>query len=215
MTLECMLNYEEKYHNLKLQFIEAISDLLVFDEWDNKLLEEAETRCGFAKGYSSIIFPNGLSEIIDFLEDQYDQKMLNLLANQILPDKIRDRIDLALRIRIKDCTHKLVLLRNSCYFTNPINNLHAMKIAWRTCDLIWRYAGDKSMDYNYYTKRSLLFSAYTTSIIYYIQDNSDNNIETDKYITDSLSGIIAIFSKCKNIFKLPQLVDIPIIRLFS
>lgn len=210
-----MVNYEEKYHNLKLQFIEAISDLLAFDEWGNKLLEEAEKRCGFAKGYSSIIFPSGLSEIIDFLEDQYDQKMLSLLSEQKIPDKIRDRIDLALRIRIKNCVSKLALLRNSTYFTNPVNNLHAMKIAWRTCDLIWRYAGDKSIDYNYYTKRSLLFTVYTTSIIYYIQDDSENNIETDKYIVNSLSGIIAIFSKCKNVFKLPQLVDIPIIRLFS
>ncbi|XVN42449.1 MAG: COQ9 family protein [Candidatus Rickettsia vulgarisii] len=209
-----MVNYEKKYHNLKLQFIEAISDLLAFDEWDNKLLEEAEKRCGFAKGYSSIIFPNGLPEIIDFLEDQCDQKMLKLLAKQAIPDKIRDRIDLALKIRIKDCISRLALLQNSCYFANPVNNLQAMKIAWRTCDLIWRYAGDKSIDYNYYTKRSLLLSVYTTSIIYYIQDDSENNIETDKYITNSLSGIITIFSKCKNIFKLPQLVDIPIIRLF-
>ncbi|WP_341760818.1 COQ9 family protein [Candidatus Tisiphia endosymbiont of Thecophora atra] len=246
----------EKYHSLKVQFVQVLAKLLIFDEWNNKLLADAEKECGFVKGYCHIIFPNGLREIVDFFESWQDQKMLELLSQQETPAKIRDKIDLALKVRIKNCTPKLVYsndlenwnvkqgvsersvhevreyantpqfcetnsskqksihLKNRTYFTTPSNTLFATKIAFRTCDLIWRYAGDTSIDHNYYTKRSLLFSVYISSILYYIQDKSENNIDTDKYITKSLSSIITMFSKCKNIFKLPNPVDIPIIRLF-
>lgn len=205
----------EQHHNLKILFTQSLADLLRFDDWSNKLLANAEKQCGFAQGYHQIIFPKGVAEIIDFLEEQYDQKMLELLEKQEKPLKIKDRIELALKIRIKCCSLKLVHLKNSIYFAQTLNTISAIKIAFRSCDLIWRYAGDQSIDYNYYTKRSLLLSVYVTSIIYYIQDDSLDNIDTDQYIAESLSDIVNIMSKFKKIFKLPQLVDIPIIRLFS
>ncbi len=312
---DAFMTIEEKYHSLKVQFVQTLPKLLAFSQWNNKLLADTEEECGFVKGYCHIIFPGGIREVVDFFENWQDQNMLNLLSQQETPTKIRDKIDLALRIRIKDCIanptnitpnsqtftseedvkpeqsdpvlchsgesrnldsrlrgndnlqrgngklqcgngklqrgndnlqrgndnlqlphrsnsaprnndslhtnqvsyidSKLVHLRNRSYFTTPSNSIFATKIAFRTCDLIWRYAGDKSIDYNYYTKRGLLLSVYITSILYYIQDESENNIDTDKYITKSLSNIITMTSKCKNILKLPNLVDIPIIRLFS
>ncbi|WP_341756279.1 MULTISPECIES: COQ9 family protein [unclassified Candidatus Tisiphia] len=256
------MTIEEKYHSLKVQFVQTLPKLLAFNQWNNKLLADAEAECGFVKGYCHIIFPGGIREIVDFFENWQDQNMLDLLSQQETPIKIRAKIDLALRIRIKDCISdptnitpnsqtslreatlvatkqtkemtinglprrltsprnddnlysKLVHLRNRSYFTTPSNSIFATKIAFRTCDLIWRYAGDKSIDYNYYTKRGLLLSVYITSILYYIQDESENNVNTDQYITKSLSNIITMTSKCKNMLKLPNPVDIPIIRLFS
>lgn len=211
---DAFMTIEEKYHSLKVQFVQTLAKLLVFNEWNDKLLADTETECGFVKGYCHIIFPEGIREIVDFFESWQDQKMLELLSQQETPIKIRDRIDLALKIRIKDGIAKLVHLRNRSYFAVPSNSIFATKTAFRTCDLIWRYAGDKSIDYNYYTKRGLLLSVYITSILYYIQDESEDNIDTDKYITKSLSNIITISSKCKNMLKLPNPVDIPIIRLF-
>ncbi|WP_341763737.1 COQ9 family protein [Candidatus Tisiphia endosymbiont of Beris chalybata] len=210
-----MSDIELKHHNLKVLFTQALADLLFFDDWGDKLLTEAEVQCGFAEGYHRIIFPNGIIEIIDFLENQYDQKMLKLLAEHEVPIKIKDRIALALKIRIKNYVPKLVHLKNSIYYARPTNTISAIKIALRTCNLIWRYAGDRSTDHNYYTKRSLLLGVYVTSIIYYLQDDSENSVETDQYIIESLSDIVNITSKFKSIFTLPKLVDLPIIRLFS
>ncbi|WP_375326988.1 COQ9 family protein [Candidatus Tisiphia endosymbiont of Nemotelus uliginosus] len=204
-----------KHHNLKVLLTQTLAELLLFDEWGEKLLGEAEARCGFMPGYWQIIFPNGIIEIIDFLENQYDQKMLELLSEHEIPSKIRDRIDLALKIRIKYYEPKLIHLKNSIYFARPTNITAAIKIAMRTCNLIWRYAGDQSIDHNYYTKRGLLLGVYVSSIVYYIQDDSENNLETDQYITESLSDIVNITSKLKNVLTLPKMVDIPIIRLFS
>jgi ubiquinone biosynthesis protein COQ9 len=206
---------EEKHWHLKIEFIQVLSSLLLFDDWNERLLTDTEAKCGFAQGYYHIIFPDGLREIIDFFEQYQDQKMLELLSNHETPVKITEKISLALRIRIKHCVPKLIYSRNNNYFTKLGNVLFASKIAFRSCDLIWRYAGDKSIDYNYYSKRSLLVNVYVRSIIFYMQDDSENNVATDQYITNSLSDIIKISFKIKNIAKLPNLANIPIIRLFS
>ncbi len=208
------MTIEQKHYNLKLKFVGVLLNSLISSRWNERLLEEAEIECGFAKGYSQIIFPEGLRGVIDFYENLQDQKMLELSKHES-PIKIRDKIALALKVRIKDYVPKFVHLANRNYFAMPNNVLFATKMAFRTCDVIWRYAGDKSIDYNYYTKRSLLLSVYISSIIYYIQDNSENNIDTDKYIADSLAKIISIFAKFNNRLKIPSFTDIPIIRLFS
>lgn len=209
------MTIEERYYHLKIKFIQVLSSLLLVNEWNESLLTDAEAKSGFAKGYYHIIFPGGLREIIDFFEQYQDQKMLKLLSDHETPAKISDKISLALRIRVKYCVPKEICLRNNNYFTKPGNVLFASKIAFRSCDLIWRYAGDRSTDYNYYSKRSLLLNVYIRSLIFYMRDNSENNEATDQYIAKSLSDIVNIFSKFKNIVKLPNLTDIPIIRLFS
>lgn len=203
-----------KYYACKVQFIEALLNSQRAKNWNTTLLADTEVKCNFAKGYSNILFPGGIREVVDFAESYYDQKMVELLSATIVPSKIREKIALALGVRIKTCVPKEIHLMNSVYFATPSNTLFASKMAFRTCDLIWRYAGDESIDHNYYSKRSLLLSVYVSAIIYYCQDQSVNNIDTDEYIAESLSDIINISSKLKNIIKLPKLVDIPILRLF-
>ena len=203
-----------KYYACKVQFIEALLSSQEAKNWDSKLLEDTEIKCNFVKGYTGLLFPGGIREVVDFAESYYDQKMVELLSATIVPSKIREKIALALKVRIKTCVPKEIHLMNSVYFATPSNTLFASKMAFRTCDMIWRYAGDESVDHNYYSKRSLLLSVYVSTIIYYCQDQSVNNIDTDEYIAESLSDIINISSKLKSIIKLPKLVDIPIVRLF-
>lgn len=203
-----------KYYAYKVQFIEALLSSQGARNWNSKLLEDTEIKCNFVKGYTGLLFPGGIREVVDFAENYYDQKMIELLSTTIVPNKIREKIALALKVRIKTSVPKEIHLMNSVYFATPSNTIFASKIAFRTCDLIWRYAGDESVDHNYYSKRSLLLSAYVSAIIYYCQDQSVNNIDTDEYIAESLSDIINISSKFKSIIKLPKLADIPILRLF-
>ncbi len=204
-----------KYYGYKVQFIEAIATLPKVEDWNEQLLIDAELLCNFAKGYSHILFPGGIREIIDFSEEYYDQKMLELLSAVTPVGKVRENIAKALQIRIKTCVPKKIHLINSVYFATPTNTIFAGQMAFRTCDVIWRYVGDKSIDHNYYTKRSLLLGVYVSSVIYYCQDESANSLDTDEYIAESLSDIINVTSKLKSMMKLPKLVDIPILRLFS
>ncbi len=203
------MSIKEEHHIKKISFVQSLLELLPFNEWNNKLLEEAEEKCGFAKGYALIVFPEGLSEIIEFFESYLDNIMLESLKTIEEPAKIRDQISLAVKIRIKTVL-PIIHSKNAAYFA--LNPMQETEVAFRSCDAIWHYTGDKSLDFNYYTKRGLLLSVYVSSILFYIQDESENYIETDKFIETSVENIVKTFSQMK---KLLDPSNIPIVRMFT
>ena len=203
------MSIQEEYYIKKLSFVQSSLELLPFNEWNNKLLKEAEEKCGFAKGYSLILFPEGLSEIVEFCESYLDKILLESLSIIEEPAKIREKISLAIKIRIKS-TLPIIHSKNAAYFA--LNPIQGTKVAFRSCDAIWRYAGDKSLDFNYYTKRSVLLSVYVSSILVYIQDESEHYIDTDKFIENSVENIVKTFSQIK---KLLDPSNIPIVRMFT
>jgi ubiquinone biosynthesis protein COQ9 len=207
------MNVEAKYFAQKHQLTEAIFKLLPFSEWRDSLIEDAETACNFPKEYHYIIFPDGLREIVEYFEEYQDELMLKRLSKIESPTKIREKVALALKCRIKNIP-KIIHTENRNYFTQPDNILIGAKVASKTCDKIWRYAGDNSTDFNYYTKRGLLLSVYLPSILFYIMDNSEDSTNTEKFIDQSIANIIKV-SSVKNLIKLPKIEDIPILRLFS
>ncbi|AFB20898.1 COQ9 family protein [Rickettsia canadensis] len=203
------MSIQEEYYIKKLSFVQSSLELLPFNEWNNKLLKEAEEKCGFATGYSLILFPEGLSEIVEFCESYLDKILLESLSIIEEPAKIREKISLAIKIRIKS-TLPIIHSKNAAYFA--LNPIQGAKVAFRSCDAIWRYAGDKSLDFNYYTKRSVLLSVYVSSILVYIQDESEHYIDTDKFIENSVENIVKTFSQMR---KLLDPSNIPIVRMFT
>ncbi|WP_341787634.1 COQ9 family protein [Rickettsia endosymbiont of Cantharis rufa] len=203
------MNIQEEHYIKKLSFVQSLLELLPFNEWNSKLLEEVEETCGFAKGYALIVFPEGLSEIIEFFESYLDNILLENLVKIEEPAKMREKISLVVKIRVKTVL-PIIHSKNATYFA--LNPMQGTEVAFRSCDVIWRYAGDKSLDFNYYTKRGLLLSVYVSSILFYIQDESDNYIETDKFIETSVENIVKTFSQMK---KLLDPSNIPIVRMFT
>lgn len=203
------MNIQEEHYNKKISFIKSLLEILPFNEWNNKLLAEAEEKCNFAKGYSLILFPNGLLEIVEFLESYLDNTVLENLNKQEAPGKIREKISLAVKTRIKTVP-PIIHSKNAAYFA--LNPFQGTEVAFRSCDVIWHYAGDKSVDHNYYTKRGLLLSVYVSSILFYIQDESENYIDTDKFIETAVENIVKAFTQMK---KLLDPSNIPIVRMFT
>ncbi|ADE30155.1 COQ9 family protein [Rickettsia prowazekii] len=203
------MSIKEEYNIKKINFVQSLLELLPFNEWNNNLLEEAEEKCSFEKGYALIIFPDGLSEIIEFFEDYLDKIMLENLKTIEEPKKIREKISLAVKIRVKTLI-PIIHSKNASYFA--LNPIQGIKVAVRSCDAIWRYAGDKSLDFNYYTKRGLLLSVYISSILFYIQDESEHYIETDQFIETSIKNIVKTSVQIKKIL---DTSNIPIIRMFT
>ena len=140
--------------------------------------------------------------------------MLELLLTEDQNLKTREKIAKALEIRIMGIVPKAAILEQNALFLIPSNILSGAKCYSKTCDLIWRYAGDKSEDFNYYTKRGLLLCVYTSSRLFYLSDNSKDFIKTKEFIATSLERIINI-AKIKDKVKLPSIEDVPILRLMS
>ena len=209
-----MSDVEKKQQAIRINFFKEILNLLENMSWSENLVSIAESNMGLDSGYNRIIFPSGIQEIVSAFEKWLDQQMLEQLSALDKPKKIRDQIAQALEIRILSVTSKKVALRCCGYYLVPGNIMAGAESVCHSCDIIWKYAGDKSSDYNYYTKRGLLFAVYGAARTFYLGDNSVDHKDTKDFIKNALDNIINIAS-FKNNIKLPKMEDIPIVRFFS
>ena len=209
-----MADIAEKYAKRKVLLFKELVKLLEKNMWSSGLVQEAEQLCGFDLGYHKILFDGNNSQLLKEFEAWQDELMLKELEMLERPSKIREQIALALELRIMQVVSKNVAMNNSAYFLLPSNILAGNESACHTCDLIWKYAGDKSTDFNYYTKRGLLLPVYLSAKSFYFADNSENHKATREFIKNALDNIINIAS-FKSRINLPKMEDIPILRLFS
>ena len=74
------------------------------------------------------------------------------------------------------------------------------KILFKIADEIWFLSGDKSTDYNYYTKRFILMKVYALTFSFFIFDRSKNMDNTKKFL-DKQIDLVLSFGKLKQKFK--------------
>lgn len=208
---------EQKRQAARQQFIEEMLRRLETTNYSIELLSSVNEACGFEKNYYHLLFDGKELEVANFIEQHHDEMMLERLGKGVKINKIREKIATALILRIIDIVKKPVALRQSAFFLMPQNTLAGMENACRTCDVIWRYAGDQSTDFNYYTKRGLLLPVYLSAKTFYFADKSADHEDTKQFIRNALDNIVNIASLKSRInpkAAIPKPEDIPILRMF-
>lgn len=209
-----MNDIEKKHRFLKESFFRILVTLLLELEWNKSLFQLIEEKCNFSKNYYHILFPAGEVQIIEEFEEWQDKKMLESLTKQESKINTVEKIAKALELRIISTASQTATLKVNALFLLPWNVLLGFRLYMRTCDIIWRYAGDRSHDFNYYSKRSLLFSVYVSARLLYLSDDSREFIKTKNFITFSLKTIVNIGS-VKTKIKFPSVKDIPVLRVIA
>ena len=82
----------------------------------------------------------------------------------------------------------------------PFVFLNTSKTLFQISDEIWFLSGDKSTDYNYYTKRFLLMKIYALTFSFFIFDRSENFQNTKKFLEKQIELVLG-FGKLKQKFK--------------
>jgi ubiquinone biosynthesis protein COQ9 len=123
--------------------------------------------------------------------------------------KIRERIATCVRVRLQLFTrYREAVRRLVSFLALPSNVPLAAHCAWQTCSAMWYAAGDTSADFNYYTKRGLLMPVYTTSLLYWLDDSSEDFENTWAFLDRRIADVLKIpmyQSKLKAAFsKLPS-----------
>ncbi|MDF2965885.1 MAG: hypothetical protein K0Q51_1273 [Rickettsiaceae bacterium] len=201
---------------LKEQYLHYLKEIVPFEGWNVKALEEISEKLGHLKAHYKLAFPKGVEDAVEFYEDYAIAEMLYNLSKLTKPTSITAQIEQALNVRIFNSSFsKLFIRKTASYFASPANACLSLKYAWKTASEIWYYAGDNSIDFNYYTKRSLLAGIYLSSLAYYLNDESEEGYKTKLFITKSLEKIVH-FAKISQRIKmsLPSLSDIPVLRMF-
>jgi len=170
----------------------------VFDGWSDKALEMAAFELGVPASRARLCFPDGPVQMIDAWFDAIDIQMARAFPlERILGLKIRQRIrDLVLyRIEVVN-PHKEALRRALAILAQPQNAMTAAKLAWRAADRMWRIAGDRATDFNHYSKRGILSALYMSTLLVYLDDDSDDLVATRGFLDRRIDDVMS-FEKLK------------------
>ncbi len=176
------------------QILLATLEHVPFDGWTERAMQAGEESADLGEGAAYRAFPGGLADMAAHASDYFDRMMLARLADLDLNSmKVREKVATGVRARIEACmpykeAHRCLL----GYLALPIHKAMTARLAWQTCNRIWYAAGDDATDFNYYTKRGLLFPVYTTSMLYWHSDVSEGASDTWGYLDRRIADVMKI-----------------------
>ena len=106
--------------------------------------------------------------------------------------RFRDKVALAVRLRLKVVDDKEAVRRGTTLFALPHNVRIGARLLWETADAIWTTLGDTSRDVNWYTKRVTLSTVYSTTVLYWIGDESPEHAATWDFLDRRIDDVMQI-----------------------
>lgn len=177
---------------LREPLLEAGLQHVPFEGWSDKILTQAAQDLDLPKGIALLAFPGGVHDMIDLLAIQQDQKMIAACDDKTLEGlKIRQKITLLIRSRIEAEQDIREAARSAVtYCALPSNSLFGLKLLYRTVDLMWKRIHDKSTDLNYYTKRLTLSGVYSSTFLYWLNDESEDYGDTWNFLDRRINNVM-------------------------
>lgn len=169
-----------------------------FDGWTMAALEATAARLGVDADVARLAFPDGAGQMIAAWFAHIDAQMLAAFApEQLAAMKIRDRITALVEARLAALApHREALRRAQTWLANPLHAKRLTRLGWHAADVMWRAAGDQSTDYNHYTKRAILGSVYTATLLVFVNDDSEDWAETRAFLARRIENVMQ-FEKAK------------------
>ncbi len=166
-----------------------------FDGWTAAALRTAVTQAGYDDVMAARAFPGGVRDLLDFYLDEADREMAAACEEIDLGAlRIRERIAKIVETRLRQAApHREAVRRALAVLVLPGRGPLAVRHLARTVDVMWRrLAGDNATDFNWYTKRALLAGVYLPTLLYWLDDRSDDYTETWAFLDRRISGIMKI-----------------------
>ena len=98
------------------------------------------------------------------------------------------RAIIALRLRLNR-PHREAVRRALAVLALPGHARAAAAITARTVDTIWHAAGDRSVDFSWYTKRAILTAVYGAALLFWLRDSSEDERETLAFVDRRLRDV--------------------------
>ncbi len=197
---------------LREKLIDAAVAHVPFDGWGDKALLAASHDLSIEPGLARNAFPGGAIEMIEFHSRLADRRMV---ADFERADKkglkLREKVALAVRLRLRaNAAHREAIRRALTTLALPVHAGLAARLLYRTVDAIWYAMGDRSTDYNFYTKRALLAGVYSTTLLYWINDKSAESAETWAFLDRRIGEVMLIPQAMGRLGKLAEKLPNPL-----
>jgi ubiquinone biosynthesis protein COQ9 len=170
----------------------------VFDGWGDKALAEAAESVGVPSDRAQLAYPGGAIDMIDAWFGTIDRAMETRHSRESLALlKVRDRIPTLILARLEIMKPQREAVRRAlAKLAMPTNLIRAARLGWRSADIMWRLAGDNTTDFNHYTKRVTLSAVYGSTLIVWLDDDSEDQAATKAFLDRRIDGVMR-FEKAK------------------
>lgn len=188
-------NINEEVEQEKFKLLSIFLKNAPFDGWTKGNFIKSAEEANLPLAYAELLFPKAVEDLILYFSSIINKQMMQIFAQTNKSEKVSDKIVYLIETRLslyqknKEAIQKL-LQHNML----PQNFIFSQKLLWSTCDEIWFLAGDKSTDFNYYSKRALLAYVYSSSILFWLSDESEIFVDTKKFIRKKIAQVLQIGS---------------------
>ena len=172
----------------------AAAPHVAFDGWGEVALIAGAEDAGFDANTAKRLFPEGAVDAIAHFATISDREMIKVMeAADLDAMRVRDRIIFGVRARLEFLGPYREAVRGGLgVLANPLHAGLMAQIPHTTVDHIWYMAGDRSADFNYYTKRGLLAAVYGPTVLYWLNDQSENCEDTWDFLARRIDDVLKI-----------------------
>ena len=191
------------FEDARAAILDEALALAPFEGWSGRMLEEAVKAAGIDSATASASFPRGVRDVLRYWSLKTDEAMVEAMnAPGFAEQRIRDKVAGAVRARIEILRpHKEAARRAAAYLAAPSMSPFGRgplgaKLIWSAADAIWRGLGDKSTDFNFYTKRAILSGVITSTMARWFADDSEDEAATNAFLDARIENVMQ-FEKVK------------------
>ena len=178
---------------VKTQLLNAALPHVAFDGWSETTFLAAIEDAAVSDALARALCPRGAVDLAVAYHRAGDDVMLAELAKADLSEmRFRDRIAMAVRLRIEAVSDKEAVRRGTSLFALPMHMGDGAALIWGTADHIWSALGDTSQDVNWYTKRATLSGVYSATVLFWLGDTSEGNQATWEFLDRRIDNVMQI-----------------------
>jgi len=188
------MDAEKKIEELRAALLEATLRHVPFDGWTDQAMAAGAKEAGLSAAEAARAFPRGMAGLFSYFAADADRRMLAALeAEDLTKLRIRDRVAFAVRTRLEqNVRHREASRRAAAYLALPQNAGLAAAATWRTVDAIWYAIGDRSADFNFYSKRALLAGVYVATFFYWLNDESEGLADSWAFLDRRIGNVMQV-----------------------
>lgn len=189
---------EDRIEAARAKLLEAALPHVPFDGWSSRTLDAAIADSGIDPGLAAVIAPRGGIDLATAFHRAGDRRMSeDASALDLGSLRYSERVARLVRLRIEIAAeNREAVRRGVTLFSLPGNSLEGGRLIWGTSDAIWTALGDTSNDYNWYTKRAILSGVYTSTVLYWLGDQSEGAAATWSFLDRRIEDVMR-FEKTK------------------
>jgi len=181
----------------RLRILNISKYIIISNGWNKNLFDIISFEKKINSRELYILFPNGYKDMILFsLRNLNSEFEKNFNRSNLKQFPLNKRIKAIVIAKISFIDLEKEFYKKIFYYLLLPNNYRLLSSQiYKSVDSMWHIAMDQSTDFNYYTKRIILFGIYSSSLFHFFNNNNIDETE------EKLDALLAKVSKIPNIKK--------------